>query len=89
MNITEDNFALERIEDLERLLAQARRDRDAARERAWTAEHRLRPMTDGSGGTCDWGHCDGLSVVERWDAEQGQWLPVCAEHIGDSGEAGE
>lgn len=46
----------------------------------------IRPLTPGSVGTCDWGDCDELSVVERRDPESDQWLPVCEMHGGPVGE---
>lgn len=30
--------------------------------------------------TCDWGDCDAEAIATRWDAELGQWLPVCKDH---------
>jgi hypothetical protein len=40
----------------------------------------MRPPTEDSGGTCDWGGCDELSTAERLDPRTAQWLPVCAAH---------
>jgi hypothetical protein len=41
----------------------------------------LRPLTDESGGTCDWGGCNEHAVAERHSPQHG-WLPVCQRHTG-------
>lgn len=41
----------------------------------------IRPLTDESGYTCDWGGCDDVATAERYDAGHG-WLPVCEHHEG-------
>jgi hypothetical protein len=43
---------------------------------------KLWPLTDDSGGTCDWGRCDGESVALRRDPGSGVLLPVCQGHTG-------
>lgn len=43
----------------------------------------VRPLTEDSGGTCDWGGCDAESVAERATGDPDMpWLPVCAFHSG-------
>ena len=39
----------------------------------------IRPLTDESGYSCDWGGCDEVAVQERESAVHG-WLPVCGRH---------
>jgi hypothetical protein len=40
----------------------------------------MRPLTEDSGGTCDWGACDDPATAERLDPRTAVWLPVCARH---------
>lgn len=42
---------------------------------------RLRPLSEDSGGTCDWGSCDDEAVALR-DSDEHGWLPVCTRHTG-------
>lgn len=41
----------------------------------------LRPLTEASSGTCDWGGCNDEAVKERHSPAHG-WLPVCTRHTG-------
>ena len=44
---------------------------------------RLRPLTDASGYTCDWGGCDEVATDERATGDPSlPWLPVCYRHSG-------
>lgn len=44
----------------------------------------LRPMTDDTEFTCDWGYCDSESVAERRDPKSGEWLAVCRRCSGST-----
>jgi hypothetical protein len=39
-------------------------------------------MTEATEFTCDWGHCDNESIAERLSPQSGEWLAVCARHVG-------
>ncbi len=46
------------------------------------ASKTTRPLAEDSGGSCDWGGCDGETVLERFSSALNEWLPVCPGHVG-------
>jgi hypothetical protein len=42
----------------------------------------LRPLTEDSLFSCDWGYCDDQAVQERRDPTTDMWLAVCQRHTG-------
>lgn len=42
----------------------------------------VRPMSEETIGTCDWGGCDDETVAERLDLKSGEWLAVCRKDSG-------
>jgi hypothetical protein len=51
------------------------------------SRNELRPLSDESVGTCDWGYCDKPEYAERLD-DSGLWLTVCRQHAGKVGLVG-